>query len=232
MRNKRLILSAILLLGLGLTGMQAQQNNVKKTDGAPVSDIDGNIYHTVTIGTQTWMCENLKTTRYRNGDSIGTTNPAIVDISKEIAPKYQWAYKGKESNVATYGRIYTWHTLTDNRKVCPTGWHVSSDAEWITLVNYLGGDKIAGAKLKEEYTWHWKSPNPGAGNKSGFVILPSGNILGDLFIGIGEGDHYWTSTEFVEDNNSAWRWLITGNGFVQRAQCPMGSRWVVRCIKD
>jgi uncharacterized protein (TIGR02145 family) len=111
----------------------------KKDDNNPVpmTDPDGNVYTSVTIGTQVWMVENLKTTKYRNGDLIGTTNPATLDISTEPTPKYQWAYEGNESNVVTYGRLYTWYAATDPRNVCPTGWHVPSDVEWTTLENYL-----------------------------------------------------------------------------------------------
>ena len=94
-----------------------------------VTDIDGNVYHTVTIGTQVWMVENLKTTKYRNGVAIGTTTPATLSILSESLPtKYQWAYGGNESNVAIYGRLYTWYTVTDSRNIAPTGWHVSTDA--------------------------------------------------------------------------------------------------------
>ena len=100
----------------------------KKEVDYSLQDIDGNVYdNTVTIGTQIWMTENLRTTRYSNGDSIGTTT---LDISGESTPKYQWAYDGNESNVATYGRLYTWYAVTDSRNVCPVGWHVPSDAEW------------------------------------------------------------------------------------------------------
>src|SRR5512133_2727329 len=102
-----------------------------------VKDIDGNVYQTITIGTQVWMVENLKTTKYRNGDLIGTTTPASLVIEGESAPKYQWAYDGNESNVAIHGRLYTWYVATDSRNVCPTGWHVPSDAEWTVLTDYL-----------------------------------------------------------------------------------------------
>src|SRR5688500_14669040 len=129
-------------------------SSCKKDNETPatVTDIEGNVYHTVTIGTQVWMAENLKTTKYRNGDLIGTTIPATLDISSESAPKYQWAYNGEESIVATYGRLYTWYAVTDSRNVCPTGWHVPSDAEWTTLTTYLGGESVAGDKLKENGT--------------------------------------------------------------------------------
>jgi uncharacterized protein (TIGR02145 family) len=84
-----------------------------------VKDIDGNVYQTVTIGTQVWMAKNLMTTKYSNGDLIGTTTPAILNIEGESAPEYQWAYDGNENNVATHGRLYTWFVATDSRKVCP-----------------------------------------------------------------------------------------------------------------
>ena len=88
-------------------------------------------------GSQVWMVENLKTTIYRNGDLVGTTTPATLDITSENTPEYQWAYDGIESNVVTYGRLYTWYAVTDSRNICPTGWHFPSDAVWITLIDYL-----------------------------------------------------------------------------------------------
>jgi len=102
-----------------------------------VTDIEGNVYKTIIIGTQTWMAENLRTSRYNNGDYIGTTTPATLNISEETTPEYQWAYQGKEGYVATYGRLYTWHTVTDNRKICPTGWHVPSNPEWWIIRDYV-----------------------------------------------------------------------------------------------
>lgn len=227
---KNLILSFVLLFGLGLTGMLAQQNNVKMTTSATIIDIDGNVYHQIIIGTQTWMVENLKTKKYCNGDAIGTTNPSTLDISKEIAPKYQWAYEGDEKNVAAYGRLYTWYAITDNRKVCPTGWHVSTDADWTNLVNFLGGDSLALGKLKEAGTSHWKSPNT-ATNESGFTALPAGNRPDDFFEGIGEWAHFWTSTESEVKKSAAYRWLIEGS-FIHRGYCPKDCGWVVRCVKD
>jgi uncharacterized protein (TIGR02145 family) len=198
-----------------------------------VTDIDGNVYQTITIGTQVWMKENLKTTRYRNGDTIGTTYPAMLDYRSENTPKYQWAYDGNDSIAAIYGRLYTWYAVTDNRNIAPIGWHVSTDAEWITLVNFLGGADIAGDKLKEAGTAHWKSPNTGATNESGFTALPGGSRYAEgLFMGISEFVHFWTATELEGDNRWAWRWLLYNSSIAERGYCSKVDGWAVRCIKD
>ena len=127
MHNKYLKILTLSFFCIGLTKCQSDS----------VKDIDGNAYRTITIGTQVWIVENLKTTKYCNGDLIGTTTPATLNIEDESTPKYQWAYDGNESNVATHGRLYTWYVATDSRNVCPVGWHVPSDAEWTTLTDYL-----------------------------------------------------------------------------------------------
>ena len=149
-------------------------NSCKKED-EDITDVDGNVYTAVSIGTQVWMVENLKTTKYSNGDLIGTTTPATFDISAEAAPKYQWAYAGFEDNVFRYGRLYTWWAVTDIRGVCPTGWHVPTEDDWTALTTYLGGEDVAGGKLKEAGTTHWWAPNEGATNSSGFTALPGGD---------------------------------------------------------
>jgi uncharacterized protein (TIGR02145 family) len=115
-------------------------NSCKKDGYNPpyMTDQDGNVYTSVTIGTQVWMVENLKTTKYRNGDLIGTTTPATLNISAEATPKYQWAPNYAESIVTTYGRLYTWYAVTDTRNVCPTGWHVPTNVEWSILTTFLG----------------------------------------------------------------------------------------------
>jgi uncharacterized protein (TIGR02145 family) len=233
MTNKRLQVTTILFLWLGLTGILAQNNDAKTPVGAIVTDIDGNRYHTVVIGTQIWMVEDLKTTRYRNGDVIGTTNPDMSDISSENAPKYQWAYDGNENNVATYGRLYTWYATTDPRNVCPIDWHVPTNSEWDTLTNFLGGEIEAQVKLKEVGIKHWNSPNDGT-NESGFTALPGGNHWGNKFIGIGKFSHWWTSTELEEDTRWVWRRFLQNDGPAKqyRNTALKDNAWLVRCIKD
>ena len=154
------------------------------------------------------MAANLKTTRYLNSDLIGTTALATKDISVENEPKYQWAYAGDESNVSTFGRLYTWHAITDSRKVCLTGWHVPTDSEWTTLTTYLGGESVTGGKLKETGTFHWSSPNSGATNDSVFTALTRSTetcmLLSRWWIVFGISAEFWMHL-LVEYNISLLR---------------------------
>ena len=186
--------------------------------GTTVTDIDGNVYHTVTIGTQTWMVENLKTTRYRNGDAIGTTTS--TSIPNDATSKYQWAYGGNEANVAKYGRLYTWYAATDSRGIAPAGWHVPTDAEWTTLQNYLiangynydgttTGNKIA-KSLAATTDWNINTGTGTIGNdltknnNSGFTALPGGTCgIGGAFGNIGYYGFWWSSTEY----NTSYAWF-------------------------
>ncbi len=174
MKNRNIVrLSLYVILAI----LSMHINSCTKDNDNTVKDItdgDGNIYTTVTIGTQVWLNENLKTTRYRNGDIIGTTSPATLDIRGESEPKYQWVYNGDEDNAATYGRLYTWYVITDSRGLCPAGWHIPSNTEWGILDSFLGGGNLSGGKLKEAGTSHWLSPNIGADNSTGFTALPGG----------------------------------------------------------
>jgi len=200
-----------------------------------VTDIDGNVYHIVTIGTQDWLAENLKTTKYHNGNLIGTTTPATLDISNATTyptPKYQWAYAGNESNVATYGRLYTWYAATDSRNVCPTGWHVPTEGEWTTLTTFLGGESVAGGKLKEAGTSHWISPNTGATNSSGFTALPGGHrSINTGFEVINVYSVWWCSNEY--DTTTAWyRLIFSDRVSFQGYYNNKAYGYSVRCLRD
>jgi uncharacterized protein (TIGR02145 family) len=176
---------------------------LSENDGT-VKDIDGNIYNVLSIGTQKWLVENLKTTRYNNGDLIEKTDHMGYDLAilayYNGPTKYQWAYNGEEDNVSTYGRLYTWYTAVDSRGICPVGWHVPSDAEWHQLVLFLDPkailneteSEIAGNKLKEAGSIHWLE-NAGSTNESGFTALPNGEVQ-ISFLGIGRLAYWWTSS--------------------------------------
>jgi uncharacterized protein (TIGR02145 family) len=199
-----------------------------------VTDIDGNMYKTITIGSQVCMAENLKTTKYRNNDLIGTTISATLDISGENTPKYQWAYDGDESYVATYGRLYTWYTVTDDRNICPIGWHVPSDVEWSTLTTYLLGSDIAGGKLKETGITHWTTPNTGATNETGFTALPGGYRPNDgKFYNSGNFGFWWSSTS-QSTSNAYNRQIYYHDTYLSKILTGIdkGNGFTVRCFKD
>jgi uncharacterized protein (TIGR02145 family) len=163
-------------------------------------DIEGNEYNFKKIGNQIWMTENLKTTKYSNGDDIGTTNPFNLNISQESNLSYQWVYGGDSANLTPYGRLYTWYAVNDPRNVCPIGWHVPGDNEMTILEDFLGGNYVAGGKLKEAGNNHWLDPNTGATNSSGFTAVPGGyrsHAGGNTISGIqtiGSYAFYWTVT--------------------------------------
>ena len=136
-----------------------------------VTDIDGNVYQTVTIGTQVWMVENLKTTRYIDGTAIplDTNSSTWGGLT---TPGYCW-YNDSAIYGNTYGALYNWYAVNTG-KLAPAGWHVPTDSEWTVLTTYLGGETVAGGKLKDTGTTYWQSPNTGATNASGFLALPGG----------------------------------------------------------
>jgi uncharacterized protein (TIGR02145 family) len=220
------------------------------------SDVDNNNYPVVEIGTQVWMAENLKTTRYRNGDLIGTTTPATMHIYGEDSPKYQWAYEGNEAYVSVYGRLYTWWVVSDNRNLCPSGWHVPTDSEWSALGDYLsnngygyGGDisKISRTLAAASGWKEWSEPGTIgysliSNNSTGFSALPAG-VRGDnlsdpdnkpQFVGGGVNYRYtewWTATEY--EMNFAWfRQLVNSSTQLGRGYFTKVLGLSVRCLKD
>lgn len=159
------------------------------------ADNDGNVYKTIQIGTQLWMQENLKTTKYRNGDPIANISDGTA-WSKLSSGAY-CDYDNLASNSTTYGRLYNWLAVNDSRNIAPQGWHVATTAEWRTLENYLGGKLIAGCSMKEKGFDHWDIHNTGATNSSGFTALPGGiRYFNGDFMSIFEHGYWWASTEY------------------------------------
>jgi uncharacterized protein (TIGR02145 family) len=190
------------------------------------------------------MTENLKTTRYSNGDLIGTTSPATFDISGESTPEYQWAYAGDDNNVAIYGRLYTWFVATDSRNVCPISWHVPTLAEWTVLFDYLtnngygyegSGDDI-GKSLAAKFAWPDYAlvgsigNDQATNNSSGFTALPGG---------------YRTSGFDYDTVFGAW-WTSSNGPGISASMMFLLNSWVgpditynykrygysIRCLKD
>ena len=195
-------------------------------------DADGNGYFSVIINTQTWMAKNLETSKYNNGDLIGTTNPSTLDISGESTPKYQWASWFDENKVSTYGRLYTWHAAVDSRGICPTGWHVPSLTDWITLIDFLGGEAVAGSKLKETGTSHWNN-NTDATNESGFTALAGGmRILDGSFWGAYHAGVFWTTTPSIDPIYARTIFIYGDRTNIDYASQEKIKGQSIRCIKD
>jgi uncharacterized protein (TIGR02145 family) len=220
--------------GNNTTDTTKTSNKTIGNPGPNITDSEGNTYKTVIIGTQTWMAENLKVSKYNDG----TTIPNITDNTLwENNTTGAWAYyKNDAIYNSKYGKRYNWYavskTTNGNKNVCPTGWHVPTDAEWTLLTDYLGGQIIAGGKLKEEGSTSWDSPNIGATNTSLFSALPGGYRNNDGNHGnIGGDGEWWSSTE--DSTSDAWyRHLGFGNGYAFRGSGNKGDGLSVRCLKD
>jgi len=198
------------------------------TIGGQLVDIDGNVYRTVVIGTQHWMAENLKVTRYRNGVNITyVSNNASWNGLTTGAYGY---YGNNTTNRDTYGILYNWHAVDDSRGICPEGWHVPSRTEFDTLSTYLGGDSIAGSKLKEAGTVHWDFPNSGGTNESGFTALPAGSRLysNGSYYYLGTRSHFWSS----ESIGSNMRRLKHDSFTFESATFVKNMGFSIRCLED
>jgi uncharacterized protein (TIGR02145 family) len=218
----------------------AYGNQVSFKTCGTVTDIDGNVYNTVTIGTQVWMKENLKTTKYNDGTAI--SNITVNATWTALTTGAYCDYSNTPANSTTYGRLYNWYAVDNNaatrvasnggKNVCPNGWHVPTDAEWTTLTTYLGGESVAGGKLKETGTTHWESPNEGATNETGFTALPGGNRNNNgAFNEIGTNGFWWSSTESAAA--TAWYRAIYYNfSSVFRFSYYKLYGFSVRCLRD
>jgi uncharacterized protein (TIGR02145 family) len=175
------------------------------------------------------MVENLKTTKYRNGDAIPNVSGSWTSLSTGA---YSW-YNNDGANKAVYGGYYNWYAVGDSRNIAPAGWHVPTEDEWNILTNYLGGANVAGGKLKEAGTAHWMSPNTGATNSTGFTALPGGirNHYDGSFTGIGSSTFWWVGTEL----NAGWAWariLRNNNAAVEVNSGVKEFGLPVRCVRD
>ncbi len=190
--------------------------------------ISGQTYKVVRIGNQIWMLKNLKVTKYNDGTDI----PNVTDNdqwAKISTGAYCW-YRNDKNNSETYGALYNWFAI-ETGKLCPTGWHVPSDSEWLELTNFLGGEDVAGGKLKESGTTHWKSPNKGANNESSFTALPGGSRYCDgSFNYIGDHGFWWSSIE--DSSTHAWYRFMSFDQGLMRSYYNKTGGFSIRCIKD
>ncbi len=219
--------------------------------GEFVDERDGQVYKTVTIGTQTWMAENLnyayKGVKFDNGDYTSDST--------------SWCYDNDPSKCATYGRLYTWAAAMDSagivdpsgagkgcgysvycdaassatkvRGVCPSGWHLPRDAEWKTLYTNVGGTSTAGSLLKSTSGWNdYKGKSGNGTDKYGFSVLPAGYRYNGDFFNRGNYADFWSSTEYEYNSNYAWYQDFYYGGDVDRGVNNKLNGYSVRCLKD
>jgi uncharacterized protein (TIGR02145 family) len=197
-----------------------------------VTDIDGNVYNTVVIGTQVWMTENLKVTHYRNGDPIPKLTDQI-DWQNNNSGAY-CNYGNADSNAIVYGSLYNWFAVNDPRKLAPPGWHIPTFDEWFTLQYYLLDYAVAGGKMKKTGMEYWFSPNEGANNSSGFGGMPGGRRNHEgIFSNIRYMGFWWNSTETSSNTLYAdYRRLLYNSSSIDWSNTLKRDGLSVRCIKD
>ncbi|MHC1702730.1 MAG: fibrobacter succinogenes major paralogous domain-containing protein [Tenuifilaceae bacterium] len=195
-----------------------------RTMYSTVTDIDGNVYQTVMIGTQEWMAENLKVTRYSNGDTI----PNIKNNDSWGWANTAWcSYDNYSNDRKIYGLLYKFKTIVDIRGLCPDGWHVPSDTEWTTLTDYLGGVDIAGYKLKKT------GKGIASNNSSGFTGLAGGiRHYNGHFQDKEDCGFWWSSTEYGRWGEAYGRYMYLNQKNIIRKLHNDRSGLSVRCLKD
>lgn len=215
---------SILVIGI----MSCKKEDTTPKEFPPV-DIDGNVYDTIRIGTQVWMKQNLRTTRYNDG----TTIPNIADNTEWINDSlgaYSF-YNHDASNDSVYGKLYNWYAVNTG-KLAPSGWHVPDSSELQSLIDFLGGKDVAGGALKA--TTLWNSPNTGATNSSGFTWYPAGNRYGfnGVFVNFGFNGFAWTSSEVSTIDARLYNLgTYIGTGILKTYNLK-SSGCSVRCLKD
>lgn len=198
-----------------------------------VTDIDGNVYNTIVLGTQEWMTSNLKTLHFSNGDVIphNLSQSAWSNLNQSSGADY---YNNDSLTGSTYGVLYNWAAVSNINNVCPTGWHVPSNYEWTSLINFAGGSATAGGPLKERDTVHWNYPNFNATNFSGFTALPGGlrhNTGGYQYLN--DFGYWWTSTQGTANPGYAYNVKMSyADEVVLQYESNQRGGFSVRCLKN
>jgi uncharacterized protein (TIGR02145 family) len=242
MNNHKILILVVTSFIILINSCDDNSTSIKNTSDNVISDIDGNEYKIIKIGDQWWMAENLKVTRYNNGDSILNFTDSENWENSISGSVCSYDNKGYTANV--YGRLYNWYAIEDSRKIAPEGWHIPSDAEWKELEINLGMSQSEasengnrgigiGGKLKSDGI-QWVSPNVGATDSVGFSALgsglrmPNGSFVALLYSGI-----FWTSNQYeFSDRYAMYRHLDTYNSTIHRSSDYKQYGFSIRCVKD
>ncbi|MFN5619669.1 MAG: FISUMP domain-containing protein, partial [Flavobacteriales bacterium] len=199
-----------------------------------MTDQEGNVYKTIIIGNQEWMAENLKTSKYNNGENIPsiTSNSIWSGLTTGATC---WYNNDSATYNCPYGKLYNWYSVVDNRKLCPTGWHIPSEPEWTILSNNLGGASISGGKLKSAGTQYWPNPNAAGTNISGFSGIPGGYRINNsgTFFNFANVGFWWSSTQ-PNGQSALYYYLIASSNSLTSFSFDGGrtAGYSVRCIRD
>jgi len=233
-RKQNLWILSLVLIGLffflqyGCKKESSSSSTTSNSNGGPdVTDIDGNVYHSVVIGKQTWMSSNLKTTHYRNGVAIPNVSDS-TQWANDTTAAYCNSYNSTDS-ANIYGRLYNWYAAASANNLAPTGWHVASDSEWTVLTTYLGNN--SGGQLKITGTRYWNYPNTSATNSTGFSALGAGDRSNvSVFHQLGIYGFWWTSSQ--SGGYGIDRIITNTSGGVYSIDYPKNIGFSVRCVKD
>lgn len=195
--------------------------------GSTVKDFDNNTYHPIVIGRQVWLIENLRTAHYNNGQPI-------IQVAGNYDDGGCWDFNDNPETSNIYGKLYNYFAITDSRGICPIGYRIPTEEDWIILTEYLGGNFIAGGKLKHASLDYWKSPNDGATNESGFSALGAGfREMDGTFQAFGYTCYFWSSTAPPTSSQAS----ALGLGYAEKT-CGINSAgykragFSVRCIME
>ncbi len=192
-----------------------------------VIDADDNVYNTVTIGTQMWTKENLKTTSYSDGTSI-----ALVTAGNDWSDLITGAYCEYPTYAEVFGNLYNFYAVANPKNICPNNWHVATYDDWNVLVSYLGGPSVAASKLKEIGTAHWGEPNTDATNESDFTAFGGGYRKYDgVFYNIFDDGYFWTGTETGTDY-AYYSVMDPSSGYLNITDNDKKDGMSVRCVKN
>lgn len=219
----------LIILSVSLFLFSCKKDSNSSTTDTKLTDIDGNVYDIIKIGTQTWMLENLKVTHYNDGSTI--PNVADSALWANTSTGAYCFYNNDSANNSIYGKLYNWYAISTG-KLAPAGWHVATDAEWTTLTTFLGGDSIAGNKMKATTLWTSFSGIANT-NSSGFTGLPGGlrSSFNSKFYSLGRIAYFWSSTEYT--SLIAWsRFLDYSTSAATKDNSGKKDGNSVRCVKD
>jgi uncharacterized protein (TIGR02145 family) len=213
------------------------ENRVIRTFDGYTTDYEGHVYSTVRLGNQEWINRNLETRYFTNGDMISTTGTATTNTEQEDKPVYQWAFQYHEDHPELLdfeGRLYTWYTATDSRKICPAGWHLPSNDEWNVLLTHLGGNTLTSRDIRWGFNYYWDSMlNEGATEGSfGVQLVGFRSANGQFQYGSNYGTYWWSATEESSGNGYS---IYCGKSDIDKVTQSVNNKkdgFSVRCVKD